>query len=170
MREAWKAQATRRGRPRFGKRLWLRYHTSNAARKAIWRRTALNGNFRSSDACGEHTGRRRGVKSCPEGARFENIRKMFRGPYQDLIWGLLRRFCANYTLILRIDGAGFAPEFDWRFTRKKSDCVGFTQGSVKDSPTKSFAAQVLRRLYADFAYRRRRACAKIRLKAHPQEI
>jgi hypothetical protein len=33
-----------------------------------------------------------------------------------------------------------------------------------------FAAQVLRRLYADFAYKRRRICARIRLKIHLQEV
>jgi hypothetical protein len=33
-----------------------------------------------------------------------------------------------------------------------------------------FAAQVLRRLYAGFAYRRRRVCAGIRLKTHLQEV
>jgi hypothetical protein len=33
-----------------------------------------------------------------------------------------------------------------------------------------FAAQVLRRLYVDFAYKRRRICAKIRLKIYPQEV
>jgi hypothetical protein len=77
---------------------------------------------------------------------------MSRDPYQDLIWDLLRRFCADYTLVLRIDGAGFA------------------QNSVEDSPAKSLAAQILRRLYAGFAYRRRKAYAEIRLKIHPQEI
>jgi hypothetical protein len=62
---------------------------------------------------------------------------------------LLRKFYVNYTLILHIDGA------DLR------------RNSIKKLSVRNFTAQILRRLYADFAYRRRRVCAEIRLKVHP---